>query len=93
VNPARILSRLGWSTSQGDAAVQGARASRDDLEVAACPYPPRSTLAWPWQAGWVAATAKQAGPPDLSAPRATLRAWDIAGQLAIRVDESLRPST
>jgi len=65
-----LLAVLGWSTSQGDAALDGARSVEAGLGVGACPWPTSSALAYPWRAGWIATAAELAAPPSLREARA-----------------------
>ena len=93
MNASDLLTRLGWSTKQGDAALAGSEA----LAVSDCPYPHASSLAFPWQAGWIAAAA-QTRAPSLAGSRRTgnfsviLRANGASASLAVEVHNELTHS-
>ena len=91
---AALLTALGWSTAQGDEAVAGHHAAHSGDPVSVCPWPFTSSLAHPWRAGWVAASAAQVA-PELATSRRTgsfrviLRANGACAELATRVHADL----
>lgn len=97
-DPAGLLGVLGWSTSQGDAAVDGANAATAGDPISVNPWPPSSTLAHPWAAGWVATSAAELAPRSFSSGRRgsghldlILRANGAAASLAARVHDPSPP--
>jgi hypothetical protein len=87
-----LLAIIGWSTSQGDAALDGSHAAQLGDAVSACPWSPASTLHHPWTAGWVSASVDRVAPPSLAnAPdrrgyeAAVYLAHGSAATLALRV--------
>lgn len=90
----RRLDVLGWSTTQGDAAVAGDLAAETEVPLSACPWPNASTLAHPWRAGWIARMSAIAAPPNYEARRSA-GAIDViiegnraATRLALTIDRS-----